>query len=85
MRTSNVTAILLIAAMLFAACEKTVPEEEPDTKVDTVAAETEVETEDPIAARTLQDSVPEMDFDGVDFRVLAQGDLIEILKCMCRN
>lgn len=77
MRTSNVTAILLIAAMLFAACEKTVPEEEPDTKVDTVAAETEVETEDPIAARTLQDSVPEMDFDGVDFRVLAQGDLIE--------
>ena len=75
MRIPKITAIILIAAMLFIACGKTVPNEEPDTKADTAAAETEAETEDPIAARTLQDSVPEMDFDGVDFRVLAQGNL----------
>ncbi|MBQ3176355.1 MAG: hypothetical protein IJB52_00900 [Clostridia bacterium] len=44
-----------------------------ETIAETTAIETEPETEpDPFADRTLQDSVPELDFGGTDFRSMSQ-------------
>jgi len=76
MRITTVTTIFLLVAMLLASCGKTESKDNPqNTTDDNTVVETTAETEDPIISRTLQDEVPDMDFGGTDFRVLAQGDL----------
>ena len=51
--------------------------ESPETPVNAAPAEeeAEAETEDPIAARTLPDTVPELDFGGAEFRSISQDGL----------
>ena len=70
-------SILLIAAMLvssLASCgeKEAVAESTPDTAADadTTAAQTETETEE--TGRTMQDEVPELNFEGATFRTIVQ-------------
>jgi len=73
----------LLIVMLLASCGKTGSAENSDTSVQNdVATETEAETEaeDPIASRTLKDDVPDKNFNGADFRVLAQGNLTNFFE-----
>ena len=70
-------SILLIAAMLISSLvscgeKETVAESTPDTAADadTTAAQTETETEE--TGRTMQDEVPELNFEGATFRTIVQ-------------
>ena len=70
-------SILLIAAMLVSSLvscgeKEAVAESTPDTAADadTTAAQTETETEE--TGRTMQDEVPELNFEGATFRTIVQ-------------
>jgi len=84
MKLSEKSAVLLLtAALLFSSCasggDKTKETEaaakSPAVSEPVPGEETEAETEDPIAARTLQDSVPALDFVGASFRSISQDGL----------
>ncbi len=73
----RIIALPIIISLLLLSCGE-VPAEERVEKTDTVPeviapAETGESVETEPARRTLQDTVPELDFDGLDFRVLSQG------------
>ena len=72
MRTKKILAAMLLAAMMLSACGQAATDAPVTETSNTAAAETEPETVDPIAGRTLQDEVPELDFGGADFRSIVQ-------------
>ena len=65
-------AVLLLASLLLTACGSAQPAAEEAVQETDAAVQTETETEDPIAGRTLQDAVPELDFGGTEFRSIVQ-------------
>ena len=65
-------AVLLLASLLLTACGSAQPAAEEAVQETDAAVQTETETEDPIAGRTLQDAVPELDFGGAEFRSIVQ-------------
>ena len=72
MHTKRSLAVLLLASMMLSACGQTETVKDTAETTGTAAAETETETVDPIAGRTLQDEVPALDFGGAEFRSIVQ-------------
>lgn len=72
MNTRKMLSILLLAAMLLSSCGQGGTENAGTETENMSVAETVAETVDPIAGRTLQDEVPELDFGGAEFRSIVQ-------------
>jgi len=77
MRKTKWFAVIVVLAMLLPACSEEGTSLVQDSPQETAGADNDiadelVETEDPIKSRTLTDEVPEMNFNGAEFRVLTQ-------------